>query len=252
MSYDTTSILSLIELRNQIIILQKRLLKKPEKTLADIFTSSDIPEKLPPFLKNGFQILQRAFSEIPLLNKKYYARFLSFILNEQRYTRVGTSCLSQLTSIRRKNTEEKQQAFSLLWDITWNKQKSLPDKALFVFNISVYHLQKNPTCKFVMEHFPYDQYQSLIRSLSWFLLAPQERQDLLLGLPSGDGMPHEDPQRLLQVIGTETLPVLLIQEILLVEGQQVAQKHPFVEGIVLILQVGDPVVLAIAVVVEVG
>ncbi|MEN3186698.1 MAG: ATP-dependent helicase [Atribacterota bacterium] len=46
----------------------------------------------------------------------------------------------------------------------------------------LYHLQKNPRCHLNMEHFFYDHYPYLIRSLSWFLLAPREKRELLLGL----------------------------------------------------------------------
>lgn len=48
--------------------------------------------------------------------------------------------------------------------------------------VFLYHLQKNPRCHLNMEHFFYDHYPSLIRGLSWFLLAPQEKRELLLGL----------------------------------------------------------------------
>lgn len=44
------------------------------------------------------------------------------------------------------------------------------------------HLQNNPHCYLNMEHFFYDHYPHLIRSLSWFLLAPKEKRELLLGL----------------------------------------------------------------------
>ncbi|NSW75535.1 MAG: AAA family ATPase [Candidatus Atribacteria bacterium] len=48
--------------------------------------------------------------------------------------------------------------------------------------VFLYHLQNNPHCHLNMEHFFYDHYPHLIRSLSWFLLAPQEKRELLLGL----------------------------------------------------------------------
>ncbi|MGC8777772.1 MAG: AAA domain-containing protein, partial [Candidatus Caldatribacteriaceae bacterium] len=45
-----------------------------------------------------------------------------------------------------------------------------------------YYLQSNPHCRLNLEHFLFDQYPYLFRSLSRFLLAPKEKRDLLLGL----------------------------------------------------------------------
>ena len=71
-------------------------------------------------------------------------------------------------------------------------------------------------------------------------------------LPAGDAVADEHPERLLQAVRPELLTSLLVQKALLIKGNQVSKEHPVVEGVRLILDVDNPVVFPVAVLVEVG